>query len=350
MGESMRRHTTHTVQHALALVFALALVAAACGEADDAATPADPGAAPADPGTEPDEPARDGAGVEIGVSFYDNRIIPLYVDMEEGMQAAAEEAGATVSFSYANFDPAAQVNQIEQFVTRGVDVILVSPLDRNALVPGYEAARAAGIPIISFANRVDQQHEDLFLGRDWSEMGELMMAAIAEELGGEGTVALITGPPQIDVSRQVSQGWESVLAEHEGLEVVSTLTNPDMSKANGVDLGNTLLASHPDVDAIACTIDQICLGAVQAIEEQGIDHDQIYVASMDADPEAVEQVRTGTGVDFTISQRGFTWGRQAIEIAIAYARGDIPDDHQIPNEFQVVHRGNIAELSPEDLR
>lgn len=314
---------------AMTLVLPLAFVAAACGDEGDGG------------GAE---------GATIGVSFYDNKVIPLYIDMESGMKEAAEQVGADVEFSYANFDPAAQVDQIQQYITQGVDLILVTPFDRNALVPAYEAAQDADIPIISFANKVDDEFEDLFVGRDWSEMGALEMEAIAENLGGEGKVALIGGPPEIDVARQVTEGWKSVLEENPGLELVAELTDPDMSREKGLDLANTLLAANPDVQAIACTIDQICLGAVQAIEEQGLAQDRIFVAALDADTESVEQVKTGRGMDFTIGMKGVTWGRQVIEVAADFLAGEEFDGHTVESEYVVVDAESAKDLTEDDLK
>lgn len=325
----------------LALTLLVALVAAACGS-DDNDTQA--GSDTTAGGNGKAAEAR-----TIGVSFYDNKVIPLYINMEKGMKAKAAELGAKVTFSYANFDPAAQVNQIQQFVTQRVDAILVTPFDRNALLPAYRAARDAGIPIISFANKVDDADEDLFVGRDWSEMGQLMLKAIAEHLGGKGKIALISGPPEIDVARQVSEGWQKVLDENPGLQVVAKLTDPDMSREKGLNLANTLLAANRDVQAIACTIDQICLGAVQAIKEQGLDQKNIFVASMDADAESVKQVKDGTGIDFTISMKGETWGRQVIEVALDYLDGEKPSGHTVESEYVVVDADSVATLSDDDL-
>jgi ribose transport system substrate-binding protein len=339
----------------LALVSALALTVpvslASPATASDDTDAADTSAPPttlaesgSDGGTEPVE------GATMGVSFYDNKVIPLYVDMEAGMTEEAAEHGADITFSYANFDPAAQVDQIQQYITRQVDVILVTPFDRNALLPAYEAAREAGIPIISFANKVDDEYEDLFVGRDWSEMGELQMGAIADALGGEGQVAVIGGPPEIDVARQVSEGWHSVLDENPGLELVEELVDPDMSRERGLDLANTLLAANPDVQGIACTIDQICLGAVQAIDEQGLSQDDIFVASLDADAEAVEQVKAGTGIDFTIGMKGVTWGHQVVQEALDYLAGQVPAEHMVESEFVVVDADSVETLQPDDLK
>lgn len=324
------------------LVLLLSLLGAACGDdGGDGATATEDGS--------DGEGGGGGEGATIGVSFYDNKVIPLYIDMESGMNEMADELGADITFSYADFDPAAQVDQIQQYITQQVDVILVTPFDRNALVPAYEAARDADIPIISFANKVDDEYEDLFVGRDWSEMGALEMEAIAEHLGGEGKVALIGGPPEIDVARQVSEGWHRVLDQNPDLELVAELTNPDMSRENGLDLANTLLAANPDVQAIACTIDQICLGAAQAIDEQGVDHDDIFLASLDADDESVEQVKAGDGMDFTIGMKGETWGRQIIEVAIDYLNGQEPDGHMVESEFIVVDAESAESLTEDDL-
>lgn len=324
----------------LTLLVVLALVAAACGDDNKDKTSSK---TTADTGTS-------GKGATIAVSFYDNKVIPLYIDMEAGMKAAAAKAGAKVKFTYANFDPAAQVQQIEQQVTQGVDVILVTPFDRNALLPAYEAARAAKIPIISFANKVDDKDEDLFVGRDWSEMGGLQMEAIAKHLGGKGKVAVIGGPPQIDVARRVSEGWKKVLAKNPGLELVATLTDPDMSREKGLDVANTMLAANPDIKGIACTIDQICLGAVQAIEEQSLKQDDIFVAALDADAESVKQVKSGTGMDFTIAMRGRTWGTQIIDVALKYLNGDKPANHLVETKFVTVDAKNAATLTEEDLK
>jgi ABC-type sugar transport system substrate-binding protein len=360
---------------ALSLIAVVALVAAACGgDDDDASEPS------SDDGTESvdtadtgdtgdtgdadgtaDAGTADGEGtgsadaeadsdVTIGVSFYDSKVIPLYVEMEEGMTEAAAEAGVDITFSYAAFDPVAQVDQIETMITNGVDVILATPLDPTVLLTAYESAADAGIPIISFANKVDDDAEELFIGRDWAFAGEANMEAVVEALDGAGTVALMTGPPELEVVRSVNAGWQSILAENPDVVVVDTLVNPDMSTTVALDLSNTLFAANPDVDAVVCTIDQMCLGVAQAVDEQGIDQSAVFIASMDADSTAVEQVRDGTGIDQTFSMKGVTWGRQSVDVALAFLAGEVPAEHTVPNAFTRIGPDNVADLTDEDLR
>src|SRR5919109_67782 len=82
----------------------------------------------------------------IGISFYTNTI-PLYVDMRKGMEQEAKAKGVQLRFSYASNDAATQSSQVADFVTRKVSLILCSPVSVNALVPAYNQARQAGVPI-----------------------------------------------------------------------------------------------------------------------------------------------------------------------------------------------------------
>ena len=346
MYSSTRRHHVALA----AAVSGIVLAATVTGVASATTVPpvTDPGAA--DSGVAASTELPDGTGTTIGVSFYDSKVIPLYVAMEEGMQATADETGADITFSYAAFDPVAQVDQIETMITNGVDVILATPLDPTVLLTAYESARDAGIPIISFANKVDDSAEDLFLGRNWAEFGAANMEAAVDAIGGSGNVAFVTGPPELAVVQQVQAGWDEVLADHPDVTVVDTLVDPDMSTTVSVDLANTLFGSHDDLDAVLCTIDQICLGVAQAAEEQGIDPASIFIASMDADTTALEQVRDGTGIDQTFSMKGVTWGRQAVMVALQYLAGDVPAEHSVPNAFVRIGPDNAATITDEDLR
>lgn len=344
-----------TTRRRLATPFAavggLALAIGAAGTAGTAGASSTP-----DDGTTSDSAAPtstelpDGTDITIGVSFYDSKVIPLYVDMEAGMQAAADETGAEITFSYAAFDPVAQVDQIETMITNGVDIILATPLDPTVLLTAYESARDTGIPIISFANKVEDDAEDLFLGRNWAEFGAMNMEATIEAIGRSGNIAFVTGPPELAVVQQVRAGWDEVLADHPDVTVVDTLVDPDMSTTVAVDLANTLFSSNDDIDAVLCTIDQICLGVAQAAQEQGIDPDTIFIASMDADVTALEQVRNGDGIDQTFSMKGVTWGRQAVNVALRYLAGEIPAEHSVPNAFVRIGPDNAVEITDEDLR
>jgi ABC-type sugar transport system substrate-binding protein len=285
----------------------------------------------------------------IGVSFY-TKVIPLFVDMRKGMEQEAAKRGVKLDFAYGNNDAQAQVNQIQTFVNKNVDLIIASPVDADALTPAYKAAKSAKIPIFSVANKVEDADEDLFIGRDWSQFGYEMVKRLAQASGGRGKVGVIQGPPAINVVRAVSAGWKRGFAENPGLRPLQPLVDTDMSTTKALDLANTMFSSHRDLVGVVTTIDQIGLGVAQAAGEQKLDPKKLFIAGMDADPQALAQLKNGNGMDFTVSQRGFTWGAQAVDVAADWLNGKKPPGHVVENQMVIITKDNAGTLTAGELR
>lgn len=285
--------------------------------------------------------------IRIGVSFY-TKTIPMYSQMEEGMKAKAKELGAEIEFAYADNSAETQSNQINTFVTKGVDVILASPVDVEALVPAYEQARAADIPVISVANKVADDQEDAFVGPDLEKLAEETMEATIEAIGGSGEVLLMTGPPQIAFVQLQMKGWDAALAKHPEVTVTDTLVVPDMTTAAAVDVASSGLASNPDVDAIVSSLDDVSLGAIQAAKSAGLDLSNIYFAGWDGGPAALAAIKDGD-YDLTLSMRANTWGSIAVQTAVDFANGDAPDGHYIDTPHVLIDQENIKTLGEDEI-
>lgn len=321
----------------LAVAGSMALLAA-CGSSGGGAT------SPSDSGS----PGGGGEKVTVGVSFYSD-VIPLYVQMRAGIQAKAAELGASVEFAVANGDPATQTNQIQNFITKGVDVILASPVDQNALIPAYQAAKAANIPIISVANKVPDEYETAYVGPDLKDQAKQTMDKLIEGMGGSGDILAITGPPQITFVQLQQAGWEESLSAHSGAKIVQTLVDPDLSTAKAVDLATTGLTAHPDVKGLIASTDDIALGAIQAMKTMSIPKAQIFVASWDGQPTAIQAIKDGW-LQLTLSQRGFTWGAIALQTAVDTANGNPPAEHYVPSKWVFIDASNVNTLSEEDMK
>jgi ribose transport system substrate-binding protein len=321
---------------ALAGLTAAALVMTACG------------------GDSGDGGGGDGGGGEgndfrIGVSFYSN-VIPLYVEMEEGMRDKAEELGVELEFAYADNSAENQSNQINNFITTGVDLILASPVDAAALTPAYQQARAADIPVISVANKVaNDADEDAYVGPDLVEQSARTLERVVEGMGGEGQLLLLSGPPQITFVQLQQAGWDQVLADNPGIEVVDTAVVPDLSTAGAVDATAAALSANPGVTGILASIDDMALGAIQAADAAGIAPEDIYVAGWDGGPAAVEAIEAGT-YDLTLSQKPYTWGQIAVETAVDWLNGEKPDEHRVDTPDVFIDQENVSTLTEEEIR
>jgi ABC-type sugar transport system substrate-binding protein len=266
------------------------------------------------------------------------------------MEAKAKELGVDLEFAYADNSAENQSNQINTFITTGVDLILASPVDAAALTPTYEQARAAGIPILSVANKVENEaDEDAYVGPDLVDQSARTMERLIEGMGGSGKLLLLTGPPQITFVQAQMAGWDQALADHPGIEVVDSVVVPDLSTAGAVDAAIAALSAHPDVTGILGSLDDISLGAVLAAESAGIAPEDIFIAGWDGGPAAVDAIEAGT-YDLTLSQKPYTWGQIAVATAVDWLDGKKPAEHRVNTPDVFIDRETVGTLTEEEIR
>jgi ABC-type sugar transport system substrate-binding protein len=285
----------------------------------------------------------------IGVAFY-SQTIPLYVEMRAGMEAEAAKRGVDLEFQYSGPDALQQSNQIANFVTKKVDLILCSPFNKDALLNAYKGARAAGIPIISVANSLaSTADEDAYVGSDWSKFGVMEMTAAIKAIGGKGPIALIEGPPPISFVFGWDQGVQSVLAKNPDVTVAAKLNGPLTIEA-GVTEASNVLTAHPDVKAIVAVSDELAEGAAQALKERGIAPGKVFVAGWDGYPSVVAMIKNNGGIDYTISNRGYTWGVLAVDTAADWLAGKKPKSHTVENPTVEITKANVNKLTPDQIK
>ena len=285
----------------------------------------------------------------VGVSFY-SQTIPLYVEMRQGMEAEAAKRGIDLEFQYSGPDALQQSQQIANFVTKKVDLILCSPFNKDALLNAYKSARSAGIPVISVANNLaSTADEDAYVGSDWAKFGVMEMTAAIKAIGGKGPIALIEGPPPISFVFGWDQGVQSVLAKNPEVTVAAKL-NGALTIEAGVTAASNILTAHPDVKAIVAVSDELAEGAAQALKERGILPGKIFVAGWDGYPSVVAMIKNNAGIDYTISNRGYTWGALAVDVAADWLSGKKPKAHAVENPTVEITKANVNKLTAAEIK
>lgn len=335
----MRMHRNLTA--GLGLVAAAAMIAACGGGSSDSGSASPTGDA------SPTSTATADSGITIGVSLYTMQT-PLFVEMLSGIEDVAAEEGVEIIFYDAGGSAEEQINQIENLITSEVDAIIASPADATALIPAYQSAQEAGIPIFSAANKVPDEYENGFIGPNLSALAKQTMDLLIDCMGGSGEIAIISGPPVISFVQLQQAGWDEALAENPDVSVVQTLVDEDFSTAKAVDLANSALTANPNLKGILSSTDNIAVGAVQAIKGQGIDPASICTAGWDAQENAVELVREGS-LDITLSFLGWLWGAESFEVALNAAKGTFPESHYVDTPTLFVTADNVADLTTDQI-
>ena len=270
--------------------------------------------------TEETEEAASSA-IKVGVSIANfNDTFLTY--MTDGMKEYAASLGEDVEVTYvdAKEDTATQLAQVENFITQGMNAIVVVPVDTAATDPITAAAKEANTPLV-YVNRLPANLPDdvVFVGSDSIDAGLFQMQYIVDKLGGKGNVVIMMGKLDNEAALQRTAGVEQIAADYPDIKITKKDT-ANWSREEGLTLMENWLSTGDQIDAVASNNDDMALGAIQAIEAAGL-LGKIIVGGTDATPDALAAMKDGK-LDVTVFQDAAGQGGGAIKAAVALARGE----------------------------
>ena len=276
--------------------------------------------------------------IVIGFSNW-SRAFEFYVDIEEGMQAAADAAGVELIIQDPNGDLNSQTEQLEDFIARGVDGIIIVPIDSTASASEVEMVNEAGIPLITLdiactGGGVVLSHiaSDNYLG------GVLAARFIGEELEGKGQVAVLDNNTITALIEREKGFVDTMEAEFPEIEIVS-MQSGESTREKGMEVTENWLLNYPDLKAIFGTNDMMGLGAVQAIESSDAD---VFVVGFDATGEACTNISEGGAMRASIAQQPKLLGQVGMETILKILNGEEVEE-QVQAEVVPVTAENVAD-------
>jgi len=268
----------------------------------------------------------------IGVAIADFSD-QFQVYMMDGMkEEASKYDDVEIMLMDGKYDANTQLAQVENFVTQGVDAIVVMAVDREAAGPMVEEAVNAGIPVISVNRRlINQEIATSYVGSDDLNAGELEMKAVAEAMGGKGNIAILSGTYGHEPQIRRTEGYKNILKDYPEIKIVAENTG-DWFRAKGLSVTENWLQTELKIDAIVANNDEMALGAVRAVEEAGL-LDEIIIAGVDATPDALSSLQNKK-LNFTVFQDAKGQGRTSIKVAIDVVNGKtVEKEYDIPFEL-----------------
>jgi len=258
----------------------------------------------------------------------------FYKDLEGALRAAAEEAGLRVLVDSAEHDPSRQTAQIENFVTRRVDAIVVCPGDSDGVVPSLERANAAGIPVFTADIAATGGDVVAHVASDTVQGGRLAAERLAREIGGAGEVVIIDHPEVSSVQDRV-RGFKQALAAWPDVELVGEPSAGGLrDRAHAI--AEDVLQSRPDLAGIFAINDPCALGALRAVGDR-----PVAIVGFDATPEAREAIRRGSALKADVVQYPEEIGRRTIEAIVRHRAGE-PVEPVIGVEVGIVDAASLA--------
>ncbi|KQV41351.1 substrate-binding domain-containing protein [Rhizobium sp. Root1204] len=259
----------------------------------------------------------------VGISV-NNLGDPFYVAVAKGAEEAVKKAfpDAEVMTTSADFDIVKQVNQIDNFISAGVGLIVLTVADDKAIAPALARAKAQGIVVVGADNLADGL--DATVATDSVAAGRLSCEELAKRLGGKGKVAIISGPPLPNaVNRE--KGCTEELAKYPEIEFLGTDNNGGFTRDGGMKVMQGLLNRFERVDGAFVVAEDMAVGAQLAAVQAGLK--DIKFSSVDGSPAVTEVMsKEGSLIVATAAQSPFEIGREAAALGVEIVQGNKPAD------------------------
>ena len=267
--------------------------------------------------------------IGLAVSTQNN---PFFVTLVEGAKKAADAAGVKLTVADAGDDAAKQTSDIEDLVASGISVLIVNPVDSDAVTGAVDFAKSKGVKVIAVDRAVNGTEIECQIASDNVLGAELATQFIVDTLGEGAVVAELEGVTGASAAIDRSQGFHNIADAK--LQVVARQT-ANFARAEGMSVMENMLQANPDIQAVFAANDEMALGAMEAISGAGKD---IMVVGFDATDDAIASIKAGQMAG-TIAQQPELIGSTAVEYALKLIAGEsIPKS--VPVEVTLITKDN----------
>lgn len=256
---------------------------------------------------------------------------PFFVHMMKALQDEAKALGVRTVESDGQNSAPKQTADVEAAVVQGVNGIVISPLDVNAMAPAIRTAIENDVPVVTIDRRVAGVEGILaHVGADNVKGGEAQGQWVMASFPEGATIINLQGQPGASPAIDRNKGLHNVLDQHKDKYRFVAEQTANFAREQGLSVTESLLAgmSTPPQVIVAAN-DDMALGALEAVKARGI-ADQVKIIGFDALPEALAAVRDG-GLAGTVEQFPGGQSRKAMQIMVEYLK-----DQKVPESDLVL--------------
>lgn len=290
--------------------------------------------------------AANAENIGITIARSDSAFLTI---LRDGMQnQAAKLDGITVQVEDAQNDPSRQLDQVQNFVSSGVDAIIVIAVDGDSTPALTKMASDAGIPIV-YANHPPADVDKLpdtaaFVGSNEVDSGTLETKEVCRLLGGKGAAYVLMGPLNNHSSLVRTKDIHDVIATDEckGMSVIEE-QSANWDRLEAANIMTNWLSTGREFDAVIANNDEMAIGAIQAMKAAGVDMSKVVVGGIDATPDGLAAM-AADDLDVTVFQNAIAQGAAAMDAAVALSRGQ-KTERQIWVPFELVTPQNMQDYA-----
>jgi ribose transport system substrate-binding protein len=291
---------------------ALSLTLAGCAGAEEAPVEEETATTTEETTTEADEAAVD---CVIGMVQI-NQTAAFFTEMNKGAEEAAAEVGCELTIANANNDSAKQANDIENFITQGVNGLIVVAIDVNGVLPGVQAAMEAGIKVVAIDAALEEGSYDTFVGVDNANAGAQIGQWAIDNGYAEGSYGVV-GAKNSFIQNQREDAFRAAV-DAAGATFTQSVSGDNVQE-QAADAATNLVTAQPDLSFIYTTGEPATVGVVAALGENS----STKVIGWDLTAEVIAGLDSGTVVG-VVQQNPYQEGIEGVKEIFALLGGAEP--------------------------
>jgi ribose transport system substrate-binding protein len=219
----------------------------------------------------------------------------FWKSIHAGAQQAAREQGVEILWKgpQKEDDRAQQITVVEDVISRGVDGIVLAPLDDRALQRPVQDAMREKIPVVIIDSGLQGKDYLSFVATDNYQGGVLGAKRLGELLKGRGKVFLIRYQEGSASTTEREQGFlDTVRKEFPGFTLLVKDQYAGTTTESAYQMAENLIGRFPDVEGIFCPNESSTFGTLRALQESQL-AGKVKFVGFDSSPKIVQALRDG---------------------------------------------------------
>ena len=276
--------------------------------------------------------------IAVVVSTLNN---PWFVFLAETAAAKAKELGYEAKIFDSQNNTALESDHFENIIVSGFDAILFNPTDADGSVANVLKAKAAGVPVFCMDREINSADAATSQILSDSYSGAVAIGKyFTQQLNKKGNYVELLGLVGDNNTWARSKGFHSVVDNYPNLKMVAQ-QSADFDRNKAMEVMESILQAHPDIDAVFCGNDAMAMGAYQALVSAG-KKDKVKVFGFDGAEDVITSISenkvAATGMQFPK-----VMAETAAQFADEYIKGKRDFPKKIPVAVELVTAKNIAD-------
>ena len=218
-------------------------------------------------------------------------------------------------------DRAQQIIVVEDFISRGVDGIVLAPLDDRALCRPVQDAVREGIPVVIIDSGLQGEDYVSFVATDNYKGGILAAQRLGEIVGGKGNIFLIRYQEgSASTTKRESGFLDTITSDFPNISLLVHDQHAGATTETAYQLAENLLGRFPEVDGIFCPNESSTFGTLRALQESGL-AGKVKFVGFDSSPKLVQALSEGQ-IHGLVLQNPMKMGYLGVKQMVSHLKGE----------------------------